>query len=293
MKKRLLALALTICTLSVMLCACSEENKKKESEKQPKADTQQTTTTAPDAKPKKEPKEEPVSKELPQWAKIYTDFIVENAPSAEEIGSFHGFCYLGVNDLNFDGVPELIISSDAVSAANAFAICHIENDTVEKLCGDSSFLEDPSEIEGELKYNGISFYTLFNNDWLTVRKNVNTGEIKYIMYTHNGASNEEFGNIVSFGAGENREIEVVNEFEYLLLYDDSGQLSEKNYYVSGKSVTEEEYNEAVEEFEKTWIDTGVRTCAMASDSDEYSNKLPVSIERKDLETLFRNYEKEF
>ena len=60
-----------------------------------------------------------------------------------------------------------------------------------------------------------------------------------------------------------------------------------------KKVTEEEYNKAKDEFEKVWIDTGVRTCAMTQEWNTYSNKLPISLEKVDLQKLFDSYQTEY
>ena len=54
-------------------------------------------------------------------ASIYTEFITSNAEKWNS-DTFNPVNYIGINDLDLDGIPELIISDDAASAASSFGI---------------------------------------------------------------------------------------------------------------------------------------------------------------------------
>lgn len=224
------------------------------------------------------------------WKQIYLDFLTENKFALQDAG-YMEVNYIGLHDLNFDGVPELVLSDNAASAAYTVGVFQIKDGKIGLLCGQSSFAEVDDTQENVIS----ELYSNFTDDWLTLRKNVNTGELSYVMYSGNGSSDESFGNTLRFSVGKDGEIDVVNEFEYSTYYDweNDGENDSEERYHSGQSVSKEDYEEALEEFEKTWVDTGARPCAMVREYSEYSNGIPLSLEEKDMIAFFDGYTKEY
>ncbi len=261
MKKRLLSLAMALGLLAGVCTGCSN--------------TAKEDATAPTT-------EETKLTESVDWKSLYTDFIVANKDV-----QYPNINYIGLNDLNFDGIPELILSDSIASAAHSIGILHIQDGEVKLLYG-------YSHMAGSNDMTNCDFYSKFYDGWLTLRKNVNTGESRYFLLSENGHSNGSFEDTFSFPVNENNEIGLVTEFNHeFILHDEENSSSKDIYCVSGEQVTEEEYLHAKAEFESTWVDTGARTPAMTNEYCNYSHAVELSLEKEDLENFFDMYEKEF
>jgi len=264
--KKFLSLTLILCMLIITLGGCSSGDDKGK--------------TASKAKNKTE---------NPEWMQIYMDFIDDNKKEFTSEG-FVGTNYLGLNDLNFDGVPELIFSDGAAGAAFSVGVFQIIDKKVECICGFTRLLD-----EEKLPVEDLFLYSTFSDGWLAPRENINTGELKYVMYTGNGNESTNFGNVISFVAGKDGKIKITNEFDHYV-YDDTEEGNFKpdsQYNVLGKSVSEKEYIDAKVEFESTWADLESQTWAMVNENCKYSKAKPVSLEKEDIEKLFKLYKKEY
>ncbi len=265
MKKRLLGLAMALGIIAGICTGCSTA---------PKEEATVPTTEGTNLTEKVEINVD--------WKSLYTDFIQENKDE-----DYLYMNYIGLNDLNFDGIPELILSDNAASAAATVGILHIQDGEVKLLYGYSSMAEN-----SDMTKSGL--YSNFFDNWLTLRKNVNTGELRYFLLSSNGSSDESFGDTFSFPVNENNEIGLVSEFGYIILRDpETYEISEEQYYVSGEQVTADKYLQIQAELESNWEDTGVRTPAMTNGHYEYSHSVELSLEKEDLENFFDLYEKEY
>ena len=263
MKKRVLGLAMALGLLTGVCTGCSN--------------TAKEDATAPTT-------EETNLTENVDWKSLYTDFIVTNKDE-----QFPNINYIGLNDLNFDGVPELMLSDSAASAAATVGVFQIQDGEVKLLYGYSSMASEHYMTETD-----PIFYSNFHNNWLTLRKNVNTGELRYFLISSNGSGSESFGDTFSFPVNKNNEIGVVSEFGYVILYDDETyEMTDEFYYVLGEQVTSDKYLQTQAEIESNWEDTGVRTPAMTNGHYEYSHSVELSLEKEDLENFFDLYEKEY
>ena len=281
MKKRLLSLILMLAMVSGISTGCSTTEKNEETTSPTNKTTlTETTSTVTTADTSSASADEEISDI--DWVSLYTDFIVANKDE-----EFPNVNYIGLNDLNFDGIPELILSDAAASAAYSIGILHIKDGEVKLLYGYSSMAGNSDMTKGD-------FYSNFFDNWLSLRKNVNTGELRYFLASSNGSSCESFGDTFSFPVTENKEIGLATETSYEILYDDETfEMTDEFYYVLEESVTADKYLQVEAELESTWVDTGVRTPAMTNGHYEYSNAMELSLEKTDLENFFALYEKEF
>ena len=266
MKKKLLSLAMALGILAGVCTGCS--NAPKEDVAVPT--TEESTLAGP------------IETNV-AWKELYIDFLQENKNDLY-------LNYISLNDLNFDGIPELIISDSAASATYTAGILHIQNGEVQLLYGYSQLAGNTDMV-----YENPAFYSIFSDNWFTLRKNVNTGELRYFLLSSNGSDGESFGDTFSFPISENKEIGLTTDFSYIILYDYNNhyEIMEENYWIADKQVTKDEYEQAINEWNATWEDTGVRTPAMTNGHFEYSNNVELSLEKEDLENFFDMYEKEF
>ena len=266
MKKRFLSLVMALGILAGVCTGCSN------------AEKQETTAPTKDEINVTENAEE---QNAVDWKGLYTDFIVENAVP--------GVNYLKLNDLNFDGVPELILSDSAASAEYTMGVLHIQDNEVKLLYGYSSMAGSTDMLNGD-----VVFYAGCEDNTLTLRKNVNTGELRYFLLSGNGSGSESFGDTFSFPVTKNNEIGLVTETSYEILYDDETyEMTDEFYYVLEEAVSKDEYTKTKEELDTIWVDTGVRTPAMTNGHCNYSHAVELSLEKEDLENFFDLYEKEF
>ena len=217
------------------------------------------------------------------WADIYTKFIIENEADFTEEAQ-PTIAYIGVNDLNFDGVPELIVSGTVASAAYYFNVFQIQDGAVEKV--------DFTNNSGDK----LSLYSHFIDGWITLRKNANDGSLKYVLLSGNGGSDETFGNLISICQDPNdiNNLKITNGFEYIEFWETSDN---NEYYVAGNKVSVSEYEALREEFDKTWQDTGIVNCAMIDPTlselpNIYKNTIPASTDEQDLKNFFDMYQPE-
>lgn len=190
----------------------------------------------------------------PQWREIYKDLLVSAKAEVP-------FYYVGLNDLNFDGTPELVLSNNAASAACYISVFQIIDGKAECVLGDNMF----DDTEPQYDPNEISLYSAFKDGWLKLKRNSLTGEYKYFMESGNGASNESFGGIYSFSA-DSVNCQPYPEFEYVETWEDDGYESRKGeYLVDGKEVTKDEYEQELDKFYEVWTDIGLYSCDMTEE----------------------------
>ncbi len=234
---------------------------------------------SPDEKPDK------VALESGAWKKAFGEFLLDlNGKNQED---YEVINYVSLNDLNLDGVPELIVSDDGASAACSFAIFQLIDEKVEKVWGYSSLFEGgPQQSEdGEF----VNFYSVFDDDFLTLCKNRETGELAYVMETENGNSEGSFESIFLLTEVDGKIVPVERFF-----YEDRSDLAEKekadSYYVDKKPVTEKEYEKAYDRFEKLWKETDYHGPAMASEHlGEQPDAVKLEMTPEGLDRFFGKY----
>ena len=217
------------------------------------------------------------------WADIYADYIIDHKSDFTEEAQ-PTIAYIGVNDLNFDGVPELIVSGTVASAAYYFNVFQIENGTVKKV--------EFTDSSGDK----LSLYSHFLDGWITLRRNADTGSLKYVLMSGNGGSDETFGNIISISQDPNdsSKLKITNEFEYIEFW---GTTDSNEYYVAGAKVSETEYNALQADFYNTWQDTEIINYAMLDPAlsalpNVYKKTIPVSTDKQELKNFFAMYQPE-
>jgi len=210
---------------------------------------------------------------LDGWQKAYVEFILELKDCFEKGKSEReGYlAYVQLNDLNMDGVPELLVSDDGASASPTVGFYQLIDGKVMKIGG---YTAAQDYLEGKdmvLDTAGLVPYARMGSAWITLRKNVNTGELKYFLGSHNGTGCESFGETVGVVIGDNGEIGSEKLFEYLEVYEDFDQekIQNSEYTVSGTTVSKEDYDKKYEEFEKEWVDTDFRTPVMGANPERY------------------------
>lgn len=220
------------------------------------------------------------------WKQAYTDLLLSRKANSSNFG------YVGVNDLNLDGVPELIFSDSGASAASCVAIASVIDGEVKPFYKDDMTQSYVAEGYDENNFNYPGLYCNFEKEWITLRKNKNTGELKYVIVSHNGSDVSSFGDIYSASKGD---FVLENEMSYVDYSEECEKEDEAfqdEYLVGEDKVSEEEYNEAKAEFYDEWDDTGYISCAMTNDYYEYPEKVALSITEEDLMNLFGMYEPE-
>ncbi len=241
--KRLLLLFVAI---ALLCCACGKNAEK--------ADDNGVTMESPDVnvenvKPNDEEK-------IVDWKTVYSDFLIAlNERVSSE--SYSALNYIGLNDLTFDGVPELIVSDDAASAAASFAIYQIVDGEIERIFGHSAVVE----LSGE-KYllNGDEYfncYSHFEGDWLRLMKNKENGELKYMFTATNGSDTESFESIYSATVDSETGVLSIEEEFYKCEYNRYGEYAKDapetdDYRVGGAVVSEDEYNKEFAEINSQW-----------------------------------------
>ena len=220
------------------------------------------------------------------WADIYSDYIIEHKSDFTEEAQ-PNIVYIGVNDLNFDGTPELVVSGTAASAA--YFVYLFKEDKGKVV---------PIDFSGVLD-KGEALYSSFNRSWITLRKNISTGELMYVIESGNGSSDSSFGNTISFRAdpSDSSEIKITNEFEYLDYVTAEYTPEDDKYYVSGRRVSEGNYLSQRESFYGTWQDTGFSNYAMMDSAflrfpDSYPKTVPMNLEKEALMEFFNMYKPE-
>ncbi len=219
------------------------------------------------------------------WKTLYTEFILA-ADAYLESYYPDALYYINVTDLTLDGVPELIVSDTAASAAACFAVFQIIGNTVQPIEGHSV---SGAICSQENTKTGIkSPYAHFDTDWMTLRKNKETGHLQYVIQTHNGSSEESFGEIYGVAADDAGHVSFVELFSYVNYTDEA---REDIYTVDGKAVSQEEYDEKVASFTDLWEDTGYVTHGMHRPSfySKLETYVPLSTEEADLQAFFDMY----
>lgn len=233
---------------------------------------------------KPEKSQEIVFQDKIDWKTPYKDLLLAGKDKAQ-------FYYVGLADLDFDEIPELIVSNNAASAACYVTVFKVIDGKAECVLG-YNFLDD---IEDEYHMTAIDVYSTFEDGWLTLRRNNLTGEYKYFMESGNGASNESFGSICSFSADSVR-CDPYIEFEYSETWEDDDYYNKKgDYFVAGKTASKEEYESELKKCYETWHDVGLHGCDITEDFEICKNMTDGSEREEFMMKIFMSYlpEKQF
>lgn len=229
------------------------------------------------------------------WKQKYTSFILENKDYYTT--DYNHVNYIGVNDLNFDGVPDLILSDGAASAADSIALYTIKDGNVVCVIGTNWICQNHEYDHEKVLTDDGRWWARYDKGWLTLRKNKETGELRYVMELGNGSDSESFGNIISIAQDPEgiKTFNIINEFEYTEIYDEGMgyEPTEERYLVKDVQVADKaEYDSKLAEFNELWEDTGVVTQAMTSwyEADNYTK---VVLEEGVLIDLFSQYKPEY
>lgn len=222
------------------------------------------------------------------WKNIYANLIM----SIEDVyrANYSSIHYISVNDLNFDGTPELVMFGDAVSASHAVSVYRIIDGKAECMVANSSPCDMHDHNYEDAILDKTSLYMSDPSEQLSLRKNVETGELKYVICSRNGGSDDSFCNIVSFGKSESVvEFDIVNEFEYVEYWDFP---MEDRYLVSGEAVSKDIYEQKVKEYYDIWQLADYEIYTMANPEFGFGSTVPLNLEMDSLLSFFEMYKAE-
>lgn len=213
-----------------------------------------TETVSPAPDPSESPK--PTTVIDTDWEKIYRDFIASGEGLTATLSQ--GIFAVGLADLDFDDVPELILYDIGASAAYGLSLFDI-NDEGEVVC-----------VSGIIDYGvgeepNIVLYGTGAEDFHLLE--LENGSRIFYYTSHNGSYDTAFKTHILFERGEL--LELVDYASVSEVYDVvNGTIISADYTVSGKTATEDEYDSAISALTHDAVELDYEVSIIFSDFDQ-------------------------
>lgn len=225
------------------------------------------------------------------WQSIYKDFL-----SKQEY-----VYYASVADLNFDGVPELLLSYTGASASASLNIYEIIDEKLELRSGydeaehiNNTLAEKNYHLRNSNPPESLPSYFPYEQEDNILKKNVKDGTYVYMWHSQNGNDTESFETYTIFNPNSET-VEIDSYFYKNKVYDYETEAETVKYIANGKECSEQEYIDAFQKCFDNLTDSDYpRTeCGIKIGEKPLPKGYIVlkdgKMTERDIDTLFENY----